>query len=169
MKIQRATIHDLNEIAALSREVWVANFTCFLSEAQIDYMLSRSYTPEAMQHDIENRESTYIKAVVDHQMIGYAAYRPAGPTGRLLLDKIYVHPTHQHHGYGYQLFQHVEKKAMEAGYFDIVLYVSQFNTAAVTTYATWGFEIAGSKEENIGKNFVIHDYIMKRELDFMTG
>lgn len=169
MKIQHATTENLDNIATLSREVWYANFTEFLSKAQIDYMLSRSYTKETMQRDIEYNHATYIKGTLDRRMIGYAAYRPITKSESLLLDKIYVHPSHQHQGYGYQLYHHIKKEAIHDGFSKIKLYVSQFNTAAVNAYAVWGFEITDTKEENIGGKFEIQDYIMVKDLKSDTS
>jgi len=153
---------DAEPLAALAREIWYAHYPAIISSAQIEYMLAQRYDPEVIRAELRNEGIGWDKLVVAGEMAGFASYFPTGASGEMKLDKLYVHPRHQRHGYGGMLIAHACRIARSRGCDRLSLAVNRNNRNAIAAYLKHGFRVADSVVKDIGSGFVMDDYIMEK-------
>ena len=156
MKISPADPEHLREIADLAKVIWRAHYPGIISHQQIDYMLRQMYDLDLLRRELANGV-TYLRALNGAELLGFAAYGPAGE--EVKLHKVYVHPQHQRRGIGGVLMQHVESAS--AGR-TLVLTVNKRNHQAIAAYKKHGFVIRESVVVDIGGGFVMDDYVMAK-------
>jgi len=89
---------DVETIAALAREIWLAHYPGIISAAQIEYMLAQRYAPAVICAELARPDVWWYKLSQRDRMIAYAALQLEA--GMLKIDKLYVHPQQQRNGYG---------------------------------------------------------------------
>ena len=90
-------VDDIPLVQRLADEVWREHYPSILSGAQIDYMLARGYSREALLRFVTERDAGLALARIDGDAVGFAAwYRPEPAATKL--DRLYVLP--RHHGAG---------------------------------------------------------------------
>jgi ribosomal protein S18 acetylase RimI-like enzyme len=80
------------------------------------------------------------------------------------LDKLYVRPDQQRHGYGGMLIAHTCERAKHLGYRTVTLAVNKRNTKAIAAYRKHGFDIRETSVKEIGGGFIMDDYIMAKSV-----
>jgi ribosomal protein S18 acetylase RimI-like enzyme len=162
--IEQATTEDVSQIAALAKVVWWAHFPGIISKEQVEYMLARWYTEEAIAQDMESGRVKYLKLLVDGQLIAFASYGPGGVANEMQLHRLYVHPHFQRRGYGSAMIRHVEERANQAGCRTLLLTVNKNNKGAISNYHKNGYKIRRSTKVDIGGGFYMDDYHMTKKL-----
>ena len=147
---------------------WWAHYPGILSPAQIEYMLARGYSHDALRALLA-RPHGGIAIASELQPAGFAAWYAADEPATLKLDKLYVLPEQQGRGIGRALIDHVLERARAAGCATLMLNVNRHNGASIRTYERCGFAIRGSGDFPIGNGFVMEDYIMTRPVDPPAG
>jgi ribosomal protein S18 acetylase RimI-like enzyme len=155
---------DLATIADLARRTWWTHYPGILTDAQIEYMLGRGYSREALLALLA-RPLAGMAIAHAPEPAGFAAWHAADSAATLKLDKLYVLPQHQGRGVGRALVEHVVGRARDAGCAALVLNVNRNNTASIRAYQRFGFVIRDAGDFPIGNGFVMEDYIMARPLD----
>jgi ribosomal protein S18 acetylase RimI-like enzyme len=84
--------------------------------------------------------------------------------GEFKLDKLYIHPDVQRQGVGGQLIEHVAARAKKNGYPCVVLAVNKRNDKAIGSYKKYGFAVRESIVDDIGRGFVMDDFVMEKKL-----
>jgi len=84
--------------------------------------------------------------------------------GEFKLDKLYIHPDVQRKGVGGQLIAHVAARAKKLGYPCVILAVNKRNEKAIGSYRKYGFEVRETIVDDIGRGYVMDDYIMEKKL-----
>ena len=159
--IAAASAADLGRIRALADEIWRRHYPGIISDEQIDYMLERGYSAEALGRFIAADDAGLALAMRDGAAVGFVAwYREDATTTKL--DKLYVLPEHHGEGIGRALIEHVVDWASAAGSSAITLNVNRGNRGAVRAYERCGFSIRESGDFPIGNGFVMEDYVMVR-------
>jgi GNAT superfamily N-acetyltransferase len=152
---------DLPVVRELARRVWHRHYPGIISLAQIDYMLDRGYSDEALTPFTVDEGAGLVLAHVDYEPAGFAAwYRPAQSTTKL--DKLYVLQEVQGRGVGRRLVAHVEDMARADGARTLVLNVNKHNAASIEFYRRCGFAVRESVVVDIGQGFVMDDYVMAK-------
>jgi len=146
----------VEEIARLAGIVWRAHYPGIISHEQIEYMLAKMYDLEVLRQELANGVA-YLRALEGEQLLGFAAYGPAGK--EIKLYKLYVHPEHQGRGFGRSLMDRVEQAS---GGQTLVLTVNKRNEKAIRAYQKHGFVIRESVVVDIGGGFVMDDYVMEK-------
>jgi GNAT superfamily N-acetyltransferase len=141
-RIEPLTAADVEPLSALAREIWYAHYPAIISTAQIEYMLDQRYRAELVRAELRQDALWWDKLVIGEQMAGFASYFLTQVAGEMKLDKIYVHPRHQRHGYGGLMI-----------------------ARACDAYITHGFRVADAVTKDIGGGFVMDDYIMVKPLE----
>ena len=151
-------------VQQLAHAVWHQHYPAILSAAQIDYMLERGYSHDALLRFVSDPDAGLALASVDAQPVGFAAwYRPAGGAA-MKLDKLYVLPRCHGAGIGRALIEHVAAAARASGCGSLTLNVNRQNASAIRAYERCGFTIRDRGDFPIGAGFVMEDFIMVREL-----
>ena len=162
VRIERLTAADVEPLYALAREIWYAHYSAIITTAQIEYMLGRRYNAGVVRSELRRGDVWWDKLMVDGVMAGFASYFLTGAPGEMKLDKLYVHPRHQRHGYGGRMVGRACEVARARGCDRLTLAVNKNNRSAINAYLKHGFRIADAVVKDIGDGFVMDDYIMEK-------
>ena len=157
--IEVSTENHMDIIESLAREIWTEHYIPIIGKKQVDYMLARYQSKEAVKEQIASG-TLYFLIDEGHSFIGYIAVQPRGD--ELFLSKIYLRSSRRARGYGKKAVQFVETLARERGLRKIVLTVNKNNTGAIRAYEKIGFRNVGSLVQDIGSGFVMDDYAMEK-------
>ena len=161
MTIREALPEDVSLIHDLAWQIWPSAYGHILTQEQIDYMLEMMYSASSLQKQMDDG-ALFIFLVENDQYVGYASYQQTDP-GVFKLHKIYVLPSEQGKGAGRFMIDYVISKVKEQGGNRLQLQVNRGNKARYF-YEKLGFQVIGSFDFDIGKGFVMDDYVM--ELSF---
>lgn len=164
VRITALTAEDIDAVCALAAEIWRAHYPAIISTAQIEYMLEQRYKPAVVREELARGDLWWDKLLVNGRMVGFASYFLLRDTGAMKLDKLYVHPAHQRHGYGRMLVDRAVTMARACGCDALVLAVNKHNAAAIAAYAKQGFAVVDSVVKDIGGGFVMDDYVMRLDV-----
>ncbi|MDE6092332.1 MAG: GNAT family N-acetyltransferase [Ruminococcus sp.] len=157
------TSEKLSEIAVLADEIWHEFFPVILSDSQIDYMVEKFQSYDAMKEQTESQGYSYFAVNEDDVLCGYIAVKPE-KDNRLFLSKLYLKRDMRGKGIASEMFRRVFCEAEKAGKTSVYLTVNKYNDHAVSVYRKKGFEIIDSVVTDIGNGFVMDDYIMEDKL-----
>ena len=160
--IRPVTPPDVPAIAALAREIWQATYPGIITQEQIDFMLEQRYGHERLYDDLEEADKWLDQAFQEDRRVGFAfseIYQ-----GEFKLDKLYIHPDVQRKGVGGQLIAHVAARAKKIGYPCVILQVNKRNEKAINSYMKYGFEIRTVTVDDIGRGYVMDDFVMEKKL-----
>ena len=162
--IAAATRADLAGVRQLAGVVWRRHYPGIITHAQIDYMLGRGYSDDALARFLDEPGAGLALASVDGAPVGFAAWCRADAAATTKLDKLYVLPERHGHGVGRRLLSHVEDAARGDGAQTLVLNVNKRNAASIAFYRRCGFAVREAVVVDIGEGFVMDDYVMAKPL-----
>ncbi len=141
IKIRKATTSDIAYVQDLSEEVLPNAFHGVLTTEQIDYMLDRLYSQEALSAEISDADKKSYVASIDGHDAGYACIIRQGPD-LFFLPKIYVDNREQNKGIGSSLFKHIlqELKSKHPDPLTIEVKINRHNRAR-HFYKSLGFTL----------------------------
>lgn len=156
---------EIEELCGLAKEAWELAYTELLGPAQIEYMVEKFLSPEAVRQQMSEQGYAYHIILGDGAPGGFIGFAP-GYEGReeLFLSKLYLLPEMKGTGAARAAFELAEREALGKGLPQIRLTVNKHNTHAKEVYEHWGFETADSVVTDIGGGFVMDDYIMVKRL-----
>lgn len=161
MFIKVATNQHIEAVEALAKEIWTGHYTPIIGKDQVEYMLARFQSAQAISEQIANGY-LYFLIEEDEQFIGYVSVQPKKQ--ELFLSKIYVKASCRGKGYGRKAVGFVEELANKNGLNKIVLTVNKNNVLAIKAYETLGFKKVEALVQDIGNGFVMDDYRMEKRL-----
>jgi ribosomal protein S18 acetylase RimI-like enzyme len=154
------TAAQVAEVARMARVIWNEYYVQLIGQAQVDYMVAKFQTAEAMQAQIDSGyEYFHIRQGAD--VIGYAAIRHDAADARVFISKLYVLAEHRKSGVGRKCLEMIEVLARERGARHLWLTVNKGNPS-VKAYERLGFSIAEAIVMDIGGGFVMDDYRMEK-------
>lgn len=148
---------DYREIAALASIIWREHFTPIIGEAQVEYMLERFQSYNAIKEVIENEGYVYFMAYDDGEFCGYIGTHPDGD--EILLSKIYVKRSHRGKKISKEMINTVKREF--PSYTRLWLTVNKNNVNSIAAYKKMGFSVSDTQCADIGGGFVMDDYIME--------
>lgn len=160
--IEVLTEDHMDIIESLAREIWTEHYIPIIGKQQVDYMLARYQSKQAVKEQIASG-ALYFLIEEGQAFIGYIAVHQRGD--ELFLSKIYLQSSRRARGYGKKAVQFVETLARERGLRKIVLTVNKNNTGAIRAYEKIGFRNVGSLVQDIGSGFVMDDYAMEKTVE----
>lgn len=153
--------NQLEIIEVLAEEIWNEHFTPIIGQAQVDYMLAKFQSKEAIGEQIKQGYSYFlIKSNNEH--VGYFGVKPEAAS--LLLSKFYIVSADRGKGLGRRALNYIEQLAIESGAGNISLTVNRYNSGTIEAYKKLGFKITESIVQDIGNGFVMDDYRMEKNL-----
>lgn len=147
----------IQKLAALANEIWHEYFPCLLTEAQIDYMVGKFQSEEALTKQIAEGYQ-YCIFLHQNQPAGYFGVCPQ-LDGSLFLSKLYLKQAYRGKGLASVLFQEVQRIARTCGASSIWLTVNKHNDQAIAVYKHFGMNVIRSQVTDIGSGFVMDDYV----------
>jgi len=161
LSIRPLAAGEVEALAALAREIWLAHYPPIIGAAQTEYMLAQRYAPQVVREELGRDDLWWDVLTRGGRMIAFASSFVLDER-TLKLDKLYVHPNDQRRGYGGLLISHVAQRAAGRALERIVLAVNKHNASAIGAYRRHGFDIVDAIVKDIGGGFVMDDYVMAR-------
>lgn len=157
------TDEQIKELCTLAKEIWNEYSICFTTQEQIDYMLEKFQSEQAVKAQINFQKYQYYFLEEDGDNIGYFAVQPR--KGELFLSKFYIKKDFRGKGYARKAFSNaIVSIAKELDLPKISLTVQKYNFASIMVYEKLGFKRAASVETDIGGGFTMNDYVYEFEL-----
>lgn len=150
-------------IAKLAREIWREHYNPILGPAQVEYMLQRFQSVQALNGQICSGYLYYLLKI-DGEPAGYLSVLPEKHNESLFLSKIYIRAAGRGKGCGRKALAFAESIARDMGLKKISLTVNKGNAGAIQAYLRCGFNITGDTLIDIGGGFVKDDYLMEKSL-----
>ena len=159
MKLERVASPDqIAAVAALARETWTQHYVPIIGAAQVEYMLAKFQSAEAIARQIAAEGYEYYLA----PGAGYLALVPDPAKKSLLLSKIYVRATLRGTGLGRAMVTFAETRCVELGCRELWLAVNRNNAGSIAFYERLGFRKTQSLVTDIGGGFVMDDWRMAK-------
>lgn len=162
LRFIKAELRDVHTLAGLADEIWRQHFGPILSQEQIGYMLDRFQSADAMTGQMADGYQYYFFEI-DGVRQGYFGIQPKDDG--LFLSKLYLRQSQRGHGYARQAFGLIRQIAKDLGLHKIWLTVNIHNDSAIGVYKAMGMHIARSEVTDIGRGFVMDDYVFEMSVD----
>ena len=154
---QKSQLFIIKELAYI---IWPVAYGEILSQEQLDYMLDLIYTIESLEKQVDKKH-VFLLVEDDNQFIGFASYElNFENSNKTKIQKLYVLPEIQGKGIGKNLINYIKQIAIDNKNSALILNVNRFNKAK-EFYLKYGFEITKEIKIDIGKNYIMDDYIME--------
>jgi len=168
MNIEIILVQSDAQIASLAKIadiVWHETYDPLIETAQVDYMVEQFQSEQAVKKQMETAGYRYFMVRRGGKDIGFTGVVPyyAKPD-ELFLSKAYVLNEARGCGAFGRIMEQVTGLARELGLTGIWLTVNKQNRHAQAVYRHYGFEIAEEKCTDIGKGYVMDDYVMRLAL-----
>ena len=151
---------DVRRLAKVARIVWREANVSFCTPEQVEYMIERYQSFEAISGQLMHGYRYFLIEEGD-VIMGYFGVQPQGE--RLFLSKFYILKEYR----GRKLFslglQYMIELCKESGLESIYLTVNRNNTHAYEVYLAKNFKVIAEEDNPIGKGFEMNDYIMEYE------
>ena len=145
-------------VAALARETWTQHYVPLIGAAQVDYMLARFQSREAIARQIAAEGYEYYLA----PETGYLALVPDPARNSVMLSKLYVREKRRGTGMGRAMVEFAAKRAAELGGTELWLTVNKRNAGSIAFYEKTGFRKTEALVTDIGGGFVMDDWRMAK-------
>lgn len=149
---KRITLNELDLLKSISKEIWFDTYKHILSVDQITYMLDKFFNA----YEITKLNYYFI---VDEEVVGFFAY---SESNYIELSKLYIKKQHQNKGYAKTVINHLKSKLKP-----IRLTVNKYNQS-LHFYLNQGFKIIDEVIIDIGRNYVMDDYVLLYENKFLS-
>lgn len=152
---------DLELIEAMAHDIWHEHYTPIIGVAQVTYMLEKFQSAETMQDQI-NKGYQYFLINFNEKSIGYLSIEKRENV--LFLSKIYLLKNERGKGLGKKTMDFVMGVAKDFNCSKVALTVNRFNENSIKAYESAGFEKKGELVQDIGKGYVMDDYLMEKPI-----
>lgn len=153
----------IEAVCELAKEIWLDHYTPIIGIRQVDYMLDKFQSKEAIKNQIAEGQDYYL-AELDQKYIGYLSLIYDQDKQSMMISKLYTQNTLRGNGVGLSLLGFIEKDCVNNHVSRLWLTVNKNNRASIAWYQRRGFEISDEAKVDIGSGFYMDDYIMERLL-----
>ncbi|MBR5681751.1 MAG: GNAT family N-acetyltransferase [Ruminococcus sp.] len=154
---------ELREVAALAGIIWHECFTDIISSGQIDYMVGKFQSYEAMIKQLTEQHYSYFAVRENEELCGYIGVKPENDD-RFFLSKLYLRSDKRGRGIASLMLEKVFSEAKQCGKKKVYLTVNKHNDRAIAVYKKTGFVITDEVVTDIGSGYVMDDYILEYKL-----
>ncbi len=155
--------NEMVVVREIAQITWPITYREILSSEQLDYMFEWMYNLETLQNQVEEGQLFYVLKE-NGKPLGFIGLELlTTKKNEIKIQKIYVLPYNQGKGVGRKLIEKAIEIAQESGIENVILNVNRFNKA-VSFYQKIGFKITSEVNIDIGKGYLMEDYIMTLEL-----
>lgn len=161
LTIREMTLEDIPAVREMAERVWRRHYVPeIVTAGQIEYMLPRIYSDEAITRNLREKEQRFWLFYEQENLLGYAAAEPRSK-GVWFIDKLYVDMDKQRRGLGSHLLAHIVRELKPVM---LQLRVNRKNFKAINFYFKHGFFIESLDVLDIGSGYVMDDFLMKKIL-----
>lgn len=125
-------------------------------------MVEKFQSEHAMKNQISHENYSYYFLETEEQKIGY--FGISEKEDYLFLSKLYIKKEFRHSGFGTIAFEAIKHIAREKNFSKIQLTVNKYNSNTIKAYDKWGFKTIYSVVTDIGKGYVMDDFVMEYTL-----
>lgn len=154
---------EIEQVAAIAGQVWREYYSSILTTGQIEYMLERFQSVEAVSEQIAKGGYQYYLLGNGDENFGYFAIKQEGES--LFLSKYYMQKCYRGRGYASAGFDFIEKFAAGRALASVWLTVNKGNEKSISIYKHRGYVIVKEQVADIGNGFVMDDYIMEKRIE----
>lgn len=154
---------QISNVATLAREIWTEHYMAIIGKKQVDFMLDKFQSEEAIAAQISRGYEYYIVAH-DGKGVGYMAIIPNAAEDSLMISKLYVTKSARGQGFGRKMLEFAESICRERRIKTLWLTVNKNNAHSIAWYTRMGFQNAGPTIQDIGGGFVMDDYRMHKTI-----
>ena len=155
---------EIVEVAALAHEIWNEYFPSIIGQAQVDYMLGKFQSPEAIERQIRRESYEYFLVGEPAARVGYFAIVPAPRERSMQLSKLYVRERARGQGFGGRGIRWLESECRARELVKLWLTVNKDNADSIRFYERMGFHTEAATVFDIGDGFVMDDFRMVKNI-----
>lgn len=152
---------DIRRLTKVAREVWREANTAFCTPEQVEYMIEKFQSFEAISGQLVHGYR-YFLIEEDGEILGYFGVQPQDE--RLFLSKFYILKQNRGRGLFSLGLDYMCALCHEGSMNAIYLTVNRNNRHAYEVYLAKGFKVIAEECADIGFGFVMDDYIMEKEV-----
>jgi len=161
-----ATEKQIVEIEEAANHVWHNYYRDIFSTQQIEYMLKKYHSKEALKKQIEDGYIYYM-LFSDGNFAGYMCYKVYHD--HVFISRLYIKAEYRRQGLARKTLGRMEKVFVndEHGFGNVKkmrLNVERNNHFAINVYERLGFKKTNSVDNDIGSGFVCKEYVMERKI-----
>ena len=153
---------DVRRVVKVAEVVWREANTAFCSAEQVEYMIERFQSYEAVMGQLM-QGYRYFVIEQDGEILAYFGVQPQDD--RLFLSKYYILKHNRGRGIFSMGLDFMCALCREQGLRAIYLTVNRNNTHAYEVYLHKNFKVIEEAVADIGCGFVMDDYIMELEVE----
>lgn len=146
------TKENIKKISKMSRTIWTEAYEKILSKEQIDYMLTTFLSVQSIKEQINIGYEYFI--IKGDKPVGFAAIKDE--SDKVFLSKIYIYKEYRNQGFMRGFIDKLKERKKP-----IYLTVNKYNLDAIKAYQKMGFEIKKELITDIGKGYVMDDYVLE--------
>ena len=163
--LEVATQADLLQVQEIGHTIYPIAYGKILSPRQIDYMLDKMYSIEALtEKQVYHNEVFMLLRSAENELAGFVSYQMDYPQARRCrIHKIYLLPAFQGMGLGAHMLEQIIEIARQYKMTHLNLNVNRYNEA-LGFYQHLGFEIILEEDIPIGQGYFMNDYQMEKEI-----
>lgn len=144
------TKENIKKISKMAKTIWKEHYQDIISDKQIDYMLNKYLSKDAIISDINQGYQYYL--IKDDKPCGFISVRIRDD---IFISKFYLLKSYRQKGYLRRFIDELKTHQKT-----IHLTVNKKNQIAIDAYSKLGFKITESVVKDIGSSFVMDDYVM---------
>lgn len=164
IKFERViTEKQIEILAQVANIVWHDAFKEILTLEQIEYMIEKFQSFNALSQAINknNYEYYFIKSAND--VLGYTGLHEED--GKLFLSKLYILKEYRGKSISSKTFEFIESLAKERKLKSVWLTVNRNNNHAIDVYKHKGFIVTKKQVADIGNGFVMDDFVFEKVIE----
>jgi len=153
------TSSQVDLVASLAKTIWPDHYSPIIGKEQVDYMLGKYQTPKSILAQMDQEGNYYFLIYSDFVPVGYIGI--IEKHNELFLSKLYILSAERGKGIGHAAIDFLKARCREIGAPYITLTVNKQNLNSISAYEKLGFENYGEVVTDIGKGYVMDDYLMR--------
>lgn len=154
------TDEQIQQVAGLAHSIWNEHFPKIIGQAQVDYMVERFQSSDAIRNQIRDGYQYYLIRS-GTAVTGYTALISQPDRRCLQISKLYLLQAWRGKGFARAVLGRITGIATDQGFEKLYLTVNKYNHSALAAYHKLGFTRKGELVADIGNGFVMDDYEME--------
>lgn len=157
---ETCTDDGIRKIADMADPIWHEAFAGIISKEQIEYMVDKFQSYNAIKDQVDNHGYRYFILSEDGTDAGYCGVQVAEDNS-LYLSKMYLKKDFRGHGLFREMTAYLTELCRREGIGRIWLTVNKNNDGAIAAYQATGYRNIKSQVTDIGSGYVMGDYVFE--------
>lgn len=159
---QVITKEQIKVLADTANVVWHDAFKEILTLEQIEYMIEKFQSFQALSQAIKDNGYKYYLIKTDNNVAGYTGLHEEN--GKMFLSKLYILKEYRGKQISSKTFDFIENLAKGKNLKSVWLTVNRNNKHAIAVYKHKGFILIREQVADIGNGFVMDDFVFEKVL-----